>query len=122
MIGPDVTFKVTIPVVMVPAGSIPPPPDLSAQPIAPDQADRLCDLPNNSLYRIGLATVAVTQIKCQGVWTTTAWSAAPAMYVQAEARSPEEAQLQLGMMQTVRFTVWIPDPAGSVPATRLPPG
>jgi len=72
-----------------------------------------CERPSSTLFRIGLATLAVTQVRCQDTWTTTAWSAAPRMYLQAKARSAEAAQLQLLMVQTIRFTVWIPDPAAN---------
>jgi TonB family protein len=52
---------------------------------------------------VGSVVLFVTQVACQGSWTTTAWSTAPAIYVQGAARSEEVAQVQLAVLETIRF-------------------
>ncbi len=75
-------------------------------PTIPDPTP--CPAPVNLPYRIGLMSLIVTQVACNGTWTTTAWSTAPALYIHAQARSPEAATQQLLVMQTLRATVPIP--------------
>jgi hypothetical protein len=45
----------------------------------------------------------VTQVECQGAWSTTAWSTTPAIYVQGVAHTSDTARLQRSVMETIRF-------------------
>ena len=94
IIGPDVKFTVTGQVV---TGSGTPAP-------TPLPAEQQCSQPENTQYMIGSVLLVVTQIDCHGTWTTTAWSTNPAIYIQGEAGSPEDAQLLLSAMLTLRLT------------------
>jgi len=47
--------------------------------------------------------VVVTQAACSGIWTTTAWSTAPEIYIQGEAQSAANAMLLNAIVVTIRF-------------------
>ena len=81
-------------------GEIAPPP---ANPAPPLPRSDPCSRPRNTPYMVDSVMVVVTQTACRGTWTTTAWSTAPAVYVQAEAHSPEEAKALNAIMVTIRF-------------------
>ncbi len=81
-------------------GGMPPPP---ANPAPPMRRPESCSQPMNTPYRVDSVVVVVTQSACRGTWTTTAWSTAPAIYVQGEAHSAEEAKLLNAIMVTIRF-------------------
>jgi len=61
--------------------------------------------PTNTSFIVDSVIVVVTQAACRGTWITTAWSTAPAIYVQGEAHSPEEARLLNAIMVTIRFAL-----------------
>lgn len=54
-------------------------------------------------FIVDSVTLVVTETVCQGTWTTTAWSSAPRMYVQGVAQTATMTELQLLVMQTIRF-------------------
>lgn len=95
MIAADVKYTISGSIVTG-AGATPPP-----RPLPPTSP---CSQEARTPYLIGSVVVVVTQIECQGIWTITAWSTTPAMYVQGEARSAREAELLKSVMQTIRFT------------------
>lgn len=104
MIGPDVVFTVTMPVITVPRGGTSTTGTNEPVPLPPDRSSRQCSQPTNTPSSSSGVTVMVTQIQCQGIWTTTAWSTAPAMYIQAEAHTAKVAALEVSMMSTIQFT------------------
>ena len=63
-----------------------------------------CLEPTTTPYTVDSVVVVVTQTACHGTWMTTAWSSTPAMYVQGEAHSPEQAQLLNAIVVTIRFS------------------
>lgn len=85
------------PIVNVPAGMTPNP----GQPEG--RIERLCPDPTTTPYTVDSIVVVVTQVTCHGTWKTTAWSTGPAMYVQGEARSPDNARILNAIMVTLRF-------------------
>lgn len=45
----------------------------------------------------------VSQIECQGTWTTTAWSTTPSIYLQAETHTAKNATFMRSLIETIRF-------------------
>jgi len=87
----------TMPVVVVPRGALP-------NPGGPTGSVKsLCLQPTATPITIDSVVVSVTQTSCHSVWTTTAWSAAPSMYVQGEAHTSERAKLLNAIIVTIRF-------------------
>jgi len=73
--------------------------------VVTDRSSRPCEQPMKKPLMVGGVALIVTQIECQGTWTTTAWSTAPAIYVQGVTHAAKVAELlQLSVMQTIRFT------------------
>ena len=85
--------------VVVVRGTAPPP----ADPAPPNRWPQSCSQARNTSFMIDSVVLVVTQGACRGSWTITAWSTAPAMYVQGEAHSPEGAKALNAMMVTIRF-------------------
>jgi hypothetical protein len=83
---------------MVPAGQLPNPGTPTGTTVK-----RLCPSPTTTPIAIDSVALIVTQASCRGMWKTTAWSTAPAMFVQGEAHSSERAQLLNAIMVTIRF-------------------
>jgi hypothetical protein len=81
------------------SGTNPPP----ADPAPPNRWPQSCSQPRNTSFMIDSVVLVVTQSACRGTWTVTAWSTAPAIYVQGEAYSPEAAKTLNAMMVTIRF-------------------
>ncbi len=46
----------------------------------------------------------ITQVLCRGTWTMTAWSPAPAVYVQGVAHDIRDAERLLIVLQTIRVS------------------
>ena len=80
-------------------GGMPLPP---ANP-APIQRPASCSPVTNTPFTVDSVAVVVTQTACRGTWMTTAWSSAPAIYVQGVAFSAENAKLLNAIMVTIRF-------------------
>jgi hypothetical protein len=74
------------------------------QTLAPGKPIRLCSPRTNTPFLVDGMSLMLTQIECQGTWTTTAWSTTPAIYVQGEAHSVKGAKLLGRVIQTIRFT------------------
>jgi len=92
-LGPDVVLTVTGTIVR---GNNPRPlPEARPQPCSPRT--------NTPLTMDGVSLL-VTQVECQGQWTTTAWSTTPSIYIQGEAHTAKGAELLLLIMQTIRLT------------------
>jgi len=85
---------------VVTVGGMPPPP---ANPAPPMRRPESCAQPTNTPYMVDSVVVVVTLTACGGTWTTTAWSTAPAIYVQGQAHSADEARLLNAIMVTIRF-------------------
>src|ERR1051325_11089425 len=94
--GPTMEARGTV--VMVPAGQLPNPGTPTGTTVK-----RLCPSPTTTPIAIDSVALIVTQASCRGMWKTTAWSTAPAMFVQGEAHSSERAQLLNAIMVTIRF-------------------
>ena len=63
-----------------------------------------CSAPVRETFLIGQVVVVLTRINCQGNWMTTAFSTAPAVYVQGATRGAEAAAVMRTVMLTIRFT------------------
>ena len=100
MVAPDVRFTVSGTVVTVTKTAPIPPANLSPPAVRPEP----CGPTSNAPFLIGSVSIVVTQVKCQETWTTTAWSTAPAMFVQGEAHGASGAELLSRIMETIRFT------------------
>ena len=58
----------------------------------------------NTPVNLDGVSVIIHEAECRGTRTITAWSTDPAMYVQGIAQSAALAQLQLSVIQTIRFS------------------
>ena len=90
-IAPDVVFTTTGQIVQ---GTNPRP--LPATPSQP------CSPATHTPLVAGGMSLLVTQLDCQGTWTTTALSTMPSIYVQGEAHTAKEAEVLLLILQTIR--------------------
>ncbi len=84
---------------IVTGGMNPPPPN----PAPPMTRSKPCAPSTNTPYTVDSVLVVVTQNACRGTWTTTAWSTAPAIYVQGQTHSPNDAKLLNAIMVTIRL-------------------
>ncbi len=66
-----------------------------------DATERGCSQSNTPLTADTVVLV-ITQVLCRGTWTTTAWSTAPAIYVQGVTQSAEATERLLLVLQTIR--------------------
>ena len=100
-ISPSDTVMVITATIMT-VGGMPPP----ANPTQPTRQPKPClpsSSPTHTSFIVDSVIVVVTQAACRSTWMTTAWSTAPAIYVQGEAHSPKEARLLNAIMVTIRF-------------------
>jgi len=58
----------------------------------------------NTAVLVEDSTIVITQVWCRGTWRMTAWTPAPAIYVQGLAHDVREAERLLIVMQTIRFS------------------
>lgn len=97
IVAPDVTFTISVPVVTSsptsPAAPPLPPSSRTSSPCAPA---------TNTPYVIGSLSVMVSQIDCQGAWTTTALSTNPGFYIQAETHADRDVPFLTSIMETIR--------------------
>lgn len=63
-----------------------------------------CSWPRTTSQTIDSVRLTITQTACQGVWATTAWRTAPAIYVASVVHSRKGAKLMLAAMQTIRLS------------------
>jgi hypothetical protein len=71
----------------------------------PPTSTHKCEPATNTPAPVAGGIVMITQVRCDGVtWTTTGWSTAPAIYVQGEAHTAQQADLLVRIMRTIRFT------------------
>ena len=98
-IGPEVRRAEIVGAVGTPGGMPPPP----VSPAPRLQRPEPCALPTNTPFMVDSVALVATMTLCRGIWTTTAWSTAPAIYVQGQAHSAEQAKLLNGIMVTIRF-------------------
>ena len=98
----DQVAEITGTVSVISQGSMPAPP-LPPSPPQPQMVERLCPPPPTTTYTVDSIVVVVTQAMCRGTWRTTAWSTAPAVYVQGETHSAENAKLLNAIIVTIRF-------------------
>jgi hypothetical protein len=101
---PSLTLMLAQGAVMTVTGTIVSPATNAPTPLPPDGSSQPCSQPTNTPLMIGGVALMVTQVDCQGTWTTTAWSTAPEIYVQGQAHTPKLAALQLSVIQTIRFS------------------
>ena len=90
--GPDVVFKVTTPIVR------------GTNPRPVPETSHMCSPWKTTPLALEGGSLMVTEVECQQQWTITAWSTAPAIYVQTEAFSERVADLIRRIMNTVRLT------------------
>jgi len=90
--GPDVTLKVTVPVVV------------GTNPRPVPETSHLCSPRKTTPLTLEGGILLVTELECQQQWTITAWSTAPAIYVQSEGNSDRVVPLLRRIMDTIRFT------------------
>ena|SRR2546425_7110742 len=97
VVGYEVTGTVSRPGTVFRGGAAPPLP----MPRHQFQCSR--PLQSNTPLTVDGGSLVVTQVLCQSTWTMTAWSTAPAIYVQGEAHSAQDADVLLTVLQTIRF-------------------
>ena len=102
LIDPHQTFEVTGRVVVVQRGQVPPGTQ-DVVPLPPDPNEQTCKPPVNQTFQTGAVSMVLTQVDCQGIWTVTGWSVAPAMYVQGVAHGPAADATLVSMVATIRF-------------------
>lgn len=73
-------------------------------PAPPNKWDEHCPEPTADTFMADSVVVVVNQSKCRGIWMTTAWSTAPAVYIQGQARSEEAARTLNAVVVTIHFT------------------
>lgn len=102
LIDPHQVFTTSTTVVTVPQGQLPPTP--VPAPLPAGTSDRPCAAPVSESFLVGTVAMVLTQVDCQGNWTVTAWSTAPAVYVQGVGHGPTADATLVSMVATIRFT------------------
>jgi hypothetical protein len=78
---------------------------MPAAPTMPMVGTAPCSAPTrtNTPFMVDSVVVVATQTACGGTWMMTGWSTTPAIYVQGETHSPEEAKVLNAIVLTIRF-------------------
>lgn len=91
--------RVTTGYSVVVRGTNPPP----ANPATPRSFPDICPAPTNDTFVADSVAVIVDQSTCRGVWMISAWSTAPEVFVQGEARTDKTARILNAIVVTLHF-------------------